>query len=93
MVLPSVADAVVYATAVGAASGVWALRRWLPLPHRVPADPAEQAAFATLHPIARAAKPPLAGTTNHPARPRRRRAVGAHRTRPVYTPGTADHAD
>ncbi|WP_396453814.1 sensor histidine kinase [Actinomadura sp.] len=79
MVLPSVADAVVYATAAGAASGVWALRRCLPLPsgclrvQRAPADPAEQAAFAALHLVARAAQPLRGGLTDDAARRAARR--------------------
>ncbi|GAA1814550.1 histidine kinase [Actinomadura chokoriensis] len=62
-----------YATAAGAASGFWALRRWLPLPSgclrasRVPGDPAEQAALATLHLLARAAQPLRAGLTDDTA--------------------------
>ncbi|MFB4307860.1 sensor histidine kinase [Actinomadura sp. GTD37] len=67
MVLPSVADAVVHAAAAGAAPGVWGLRRWLRLPRRAPADPAEQAAFATLHLIARGAPPLRAGLTDDTA--------------------------
>ena len=74
MVLPSVADAVahtdavLHATAAGAASGVWALRRWLRLPARLPADPDERAAFATLHTVTRAAAPLRAGLTDDAAR-------------------------
>jgi two-component system LytT family sensor kinase len=68
MVLPSVADAAVHAAAAGAASGVLALRRWFTLPRRVPADPAEQAAFAALGLIARASPPLRAGLTGEAAR-------------------------
>lgn len=83
MVLPSVADAVVYATTAGAASGFWALRRWPPLPSgclhasRVPGDPAEQAAFATLHLLARAAQPLRAGLADDTA------GKAARRLRPL----------
>lgn len=68
MVLPSVADAAVHAAAAGAASGVWALRRWFRLPRRAPADPAEEAAFAALGLIARASPPLRAGLTGEAAR-------------------------
>ncbi|GAA1887849.1 histidine kinase [Actinomadura bangladeshensis] len=83
MVLPSVADAVVYATAAGAASGFWALRRWPPLPSgclraaRVPGDASEQAALATLHLLARAAQPLRAGLTDDTA------GKAARRLRPL----------
>ncbi|WP_433468482.1 sensor histidine kinase [Spirillospora sp. CA-128828] len=67
MVLPSVADAV--ACAAGAAAGVWALRRRIPLPHRrVPPGAAEAAAFTALHLIASASPPLRAGLTEGSAR-------------------------
>ncbi|MFA1547494.1 sensor histidine kinase [Actinomadura chokoriensis] len=101
MFLPSVADAVVHATAAGAASGVWALRRWPRLPHRVPADPAEQAAFAALRMVARAAPPLRAGLTYDTARKAARwlrpllgaEAVALVAVRPPDDPDTLDAPD
>ncbi|MEU8796638.1 histidine kinase [Spirillospora sp. NPDC048819] len=73
MVLPSVVDVVACAMAAGAAAGAWALRRRLRVPRRAPADPAEQAAFAALHTIARASPPLRAGLTEESARTAARR--------------------
>ncbi|GAA0242459.1 hypothetical protein GCM10009527_043920 [Actinomadura nitritigenes] len=60
MVLPSVVDILAGALAAGAAAGAVALRGRLRPPRRAPGVPAEQAAFATLHALARVA-PPLRG--------------------------------
>ncbi|QKW35185.1 histidine kinase [Actinomadura sp. NAK00032] len=95
MVLPSVADAAVHAAAAGAASGVWALRRWFRLPRRAPADPAEEAAFAALGLIARASPPLRAGLTGEAARTAARElrpllgaeAVALVALRPAQAPG------
>ncbi|MGP4025240.1 sensor histidine kinase [Actinomadura sp. 3N407] len=73
MVLPSVVDVVACATAAGAATGAWLPRRWLRVPRRAPADPAEKAAFAALHTIARASPPLRAGLTEESARTAARR--------------------
>jgi signal transduction histidine kinase len=68
MVLPSVADILAGALAAGAAAGAVALRGRLRLPRRAPAVPAEQAAFATLHTMARVAPPLRGGLTPGSAR-------------------------
>ncbi|MWA01246.1 sensor histidine kinase [Actinomadura sp. LD22] len=68
MVLPSVADILAGALAAGAAAGAAALRGRLRLPRRAPAAPAEQAAFATLHTVARVAPPLRGGLTPASAR-------------------------
>ncbi|TDE19871.1 histidine kinase [Actinomadura sp. 6K520] len=68
MFLPSVADAVMCAVAVGAAAGSWALRRRLAALRHAPADTAEKAAFAALHGAVRASSPLRAGLTEEAAR-------------------------
>ncbi|GAA2145901.1 histidine kinase [Actinomadura napierensis] len=68
MVLPSVADILAGALAAGAAAAAVALRERLGLPRRAPAGPAEQAAFAALHTIARLSPPLRAGLTPDSAR-------------------------
>ncbi|MDL4819914.1 histidine kinase [Actinomadura opuntiae] len=68
MVLPSVADILAGALAAGAAAAAVALRGRLRLPRRGPAGPAEQAAFAALHTIARLSPPLRAGLTPDSAR-------------------------
>ncbi|TDD90726.1 GAF domain-containing protein [Actinomadura darangshiensis] len=74
MVLPSVAGAVLCATAAaGAAAGAWVLHRWSLLPRRVPADEGEAAAFAALHSIACVSPPLRAGLTEDAARSTARR--------------------
>jgi two-component system LytT family sensor kinase len=68
MVPPSVADILAGALAAGAALGAVALRGRLRLPRRAPAGPAEQAAFAVLHTLARISPPLRAGLTPDAAR-------------------------
>ncbi|MFA1542076.1 histidine kinase [Actinomadura monticuli] len=101
MILPSVADVAAHATVAGASSGGWTLRRWLRLRRRAPADPAEQAAFAALHQIARAAPPLRAGLTADTARKAARwlrpllgaEAVALVAVRPPAVQGDPDGAD
>ncbi|MFG2245673.1 sensor histidine kinase [Spirillospora sp. NPDC048823] len=95
MVLPSVVDAVAGAVAAGAATGAWALRRWLRVPRRAPADPAEKAAFAALHTVARASPPLRAGLTEESARKAARRLrslLGAEAVALVGVPPPDDAA-
>ncbi|MBO2461849.1 sensor histidine kinase [Actinomadura violacea] len=70
MDLPSVADILAGALAAGAAAGLLALRGRLRArpPRRAPAGPAEEAAFATLHAVARVSPPLRAGLNPASAR-------------------------
>ncbi|TDD64232.1 sensor histidine kinase [Actinomadura rubrisoli] len=68
MVLPSVADVVACTAAAGAATGACTLRRWLLSRRRGSGPPADEAPFAALHTIARAAPPLRAGLNPDSAR-------------------------
>jgi two-component system LytT family sensor kinase len=96
MVLPSVADILAGALAAGAAAGAVALRGRLRPPRRAPAVPAEQAAFATLHTIARVAPPLRGGLTPGSARKAARHLrtlLGAEAVALVGVPSGADDPD